>query len=170
MSMIIVIIACIYMSIAFYTDIRWMIIPNWLTLSAAAVGIMVQVLLHHWAGLLASVLGLMVCFALTLGLYAIKGIGAGDVKGIAALGAIMGLQFTLYVLAVAFIYAGIVGAFILAFRGTIPGLLRHWWGSMICYWITRQRAHLRIMVTHQVHSFPFMIAVLPAFITCLLFV
>jgi prepilin peptidase CpaA len=168
--MIIVIIACIYISIAFYTDIRWMIIPNWLTLSAAIVGIMVQTLLHHWAGLTTSILGLIVCFVITLGLYAIKGIGAGDVKGIAALGAIMGLQFTLYVLAIAFIYAGIVGVFILAFRGTIPQLIRHWWGSIICYWVTSQRQHIRLIATHQVHSFPFMIAVLPAFITCLLLV
>jgi prepilin peptidase CpaA len=168
--MIILIIACIYISIAFYTDIRWMIIPNWLTLTATAVGIIVQTLLHHWVGVTTSILGLMVIFVITFGLYAIKGIGAGDVKGIAALGAIMGLQFTLYVLAVAFIYAGIVGVLLLAFRGKIPSLIRLWWGSIICYWMTRKREHIRIIATHQVHSFPFMIAVLPAFITCLLLV
>lgn len=169
LSNIIGMIAFIYITVAFYTDIRWMIIPNRLTLCAAGLGVLFQTLIHQWNGLITSVVGLSVAFALTLGLYLIRGVGAGDVKGIAALGAITGAQFTASVLVIALIYAGAVGLLIVIFRGTIGGLIHHWCVSIICYCTTRERKHLRLIATHRVHTFPFMIAVLPAFITCLLF-
>ncbi|MEX1029511.1 MAG: A24 family peptidase [Paenibacillaceae bacterium] len=168
MTFIIGIIACIYVSIAFYTDIRWMIIPNSLTLSAAVLGTVFQTVAYQLSGLITSIVGLSVAFVITLGLYLIKGVGAGDVKGIAALGAIMGVQFTVYVLVIALIYAGIVGLLFIVIRGKIGQLVRHWWISILCYCITRKSEHLQLIATHRVHSFPFMIAVMPAFITCLL--
>jgi prepilin peptidase CpaA len=168
MTLVIGMIACIYISIAFYTDIRWMIIPNSLTLSAAVLGTVFQTVIYQWSGLITSLVGLSVAFVITLGLYLVKAVGAGDVKGIAALGAIMGVQFTLYVLVIALIYAGFVGLLFIIIRGKIGELVRHWWISIICYWTTRKREHLLMIATHRVHSFPFMIAVMPAFITCLL--
>ncbi|MEX2416249.1 MAG: A24 family peptidase [Paenibacillaceae bacterium] len=168
MSNMIGMIAFIYVMVAFYTDIRWMIIPNRLTLSAAGLGITIQTVVYHWTGLITSVMGLSVAFVLTLGLYLIRGVGAGDVKGLAALGAITGAQFTVSVLIIALIYAGVVGLLIVVFRGRISGLILHWWISIICYCTTREREHLRLIATHRVHSFPFMIAVMPAFMTCLI--
>jgi prepilin peptidase CpaA len=170
MSNIIGMIAFAYIIIAFYTDIRWMVIPNTLTLSAAGLGIVFQTIINQWSGFITSVVGLCVVFAITLGLYLIRGVGAGDVKGLAALGAITGAQFSMSVLVIALIYAGVVGFVIIVSRGRIGELIHHWWVSIICFCTTREREHLQLIATHRVHSFPFMIAVLPAFITCLIFI
>jgi prepilin peptidase CpaA len=160
--------AFIYVMVAFYTDIRWMIIPNWLTLSAAGLGIVIQMIIYHWSGLITSLIGFSVAFVLTLGLYLIKGVGAGDVKGLAALGAITGVDFTISVLIISLIYAGIVGLLILVVRGRAYMLIHHWWICFVCYFTTREQGHLQLITAQRVHSFPFMLAVMPAFITCLL--
>lgn len=168
MSSIIGMIAFIYIMVAFYTDIRWMIIPNRLTLSAAGLGIVSQSIVHHWSGLITSVVGLSVAFILTLGIYLIRGIGAGDVKGLAALGAITGAHVTVSVLAIALIYAGVVCLLIVVIQGKTRLLIDHWWVSIICYCTTRESEHLRLIATHRVHTFPFMLVIMPAFITYLI--
>ncbi len=168
MSNVIGITALIYVLIAFYTDIRWMIIPNRLILMATTLGFLAQVYTHQWTGLITSILGLSVAFVITFGLYLVRAVGAGDVKGLAALGAITGAQFAVSVLLVALIYAGFVGLLIIVIRGRIGYLIQHWWISIICFYSSREKEHLRLIATHRVHSFPFMIAVLPGFITCLI--
>lgn len=167
MSNIVAIIALIYVLIGFYTDIRWMIIPNKLVLSATGVGITVQVYVNHWSGFKTSIIGFIVAFIFTFGLYIVRGVGAGDVKGLAALGAITGAQFTVSVLLIALIYTGVVGLLIIIIRGKIGGMINHWWISFVCYYTLREKEHIRLLATHRVHSFPFMVAVMPAFITCL---
>lgn len=167
MSNILLLIALIYVLIAFYTDIRWMIIPNKLVLLAACAGITVQVYVNHWSGLKSSIIGISVVFIITFGLYMIKAVGAGDVKGLAALGAITGAQFALTVLFVALIYSAVVGLLFIIIRGKVGDLLKHWWISIVCYYTSREREHIRLLTTHRVHSFPFMIAVMPAYLTCL---
>ena len=160
-------IACIYILIAFYTDIRWMIIPNRLVVAGTGAGMLIQVLMHQWSGFITSIVGFCAVFVACFGLYWIKAFGAGDVKGLAALAAITGTQFTLNVLAIAIIYAGIVWLLIIVYRGSVGQMVRQWLFSMLCYWSTKDMEHLRLAATHRVHTFPFMVAVMPAFATCL---
>ena len=65
-------------------------IPNWLNLSGLTLGIGLNVFLLHGAGLAHSCLGLVCAIAIYLPLYLLRGIGAGDVKLMAAVGAIVG--------------------------------------------------------------------------------
>lgn len=85
-----IIILAVLLCIAIYTDLRWSRIPNWLTVPAMSLGIV----LHTWMGglddALFSLSGLGVGMGLFLLPYACKAMGAGDVKLMAAIGSIVG--------------------------------------------------------------------------------
>ena len=72
------------------TDIHRRRIPNWLTLSGVCAGLALNTFLSGWRGLGTSVAGLLLGFGAYLLLYALRAMGAGDVKLMAALGAIIG--------------------------------------------------------------------------------
>lgn len=65
-------------------------IPNAITLGAAAIAVAMHVLSNGWSGLLLAVSGWAAGFVLFAPLYAVRGIGAGDVKLLAAIGAWLG--------------------------------------------------------------------------------
>lgn len=75
---------------ATYTDLRSSRIPNSLTFTAMAIGLITHACLSGVPGILFSLEGLGAGLGLFLLLYASGGIGAGDVKLMAAVGAIVG--------------------------------------------------------------------------------
>lgn len=91
--------------IAAVTDFRRQKIYNWLTLPAILAGLVVNTVLHGWSGLGTGLLGFGLAFFLSFGLYSLKGIKGGDVKLIAAIGAMGGWKFAL----AAMLYTGIAG-------------------------------------------------------------
>lgn len=93
--------------IASYTDFQWSRIPNWLTFPAMGLGMV----LHAWIGGLGDALfglaGLGVGMGLFLLPYACKAIGAGDVKLMAAVGAIVGPSSALSIAILSVLAGGI---------------------------------------------------------------
>lgn len=71
-------------------DCKYRKIPNWLNLSGLILGFGLNTLFFGGAGLLASAEGMLLAFAIYLPLFLVKGMGAGDVKLMAALGALVG--------------------------------------------------------------------------------
>lgn len=80
-------------------------IPNWLTLPAAIVGLGWHGYRDGWRGIGFSFGGWLLGLAVLLPLFALGGMGAGDVKLMAAAGALAGPQG----LVVIFIYTGLLG-------------------------------------------------------------
>jgi len=76
--------------VAAINDIRFRRIPNWLTLTGLVLGVGTNVFLFEWAGLRESLMGLAVAFIVYFPLYLLRGMGAGDVKLMAAIGCIVG--------------------------------------------------------------------------------
>ncbi len=74
------------------TDLRSYKIPNWLTLSAMAIGLFGHAFIDGLSGVLVSLKGLGVGLTLFLILYATGGMGAGDVKLLGAIGSIIGAE------------------------------------------------------------------------------
>lgn len=91
--------------IAVVTDLRRRRIPNLLTFPAMAVGLLANGLLGGPSGLGWSALGLLLGVALFLIPVAMGGMGAGDLKLLAALGALGGPGFVFWCA----IYTSIVG-------------------------------------------------------------
>lgn len=71
-------------------DIRKHRIPNWLSLTGAVLAIALNTFLFEMAGLWYSLKGLGLAFAIYFVLYLLRGMGAGDVKLMAAVGAAVG--------------------------------------------------------------------------------
>ncbi|HYW42164.1 MAG TPA: prepilin peptidase [Bryobacteraceae bacterium] len=90
-------------------DVRYRRIPNWLTVGGAAIGIAMNTFLYQgWPGLRFALLGLGVAFGVYLALYALRAMGAGDVKLMAAVGSMVGWQDWFGIFIVTAILGGIM--------------------------------------------------------------
>ena len=124
--------------IACATDIRTRRIPNWLTFGAAIAGLLAHTALQGVSGALTAGGGWLTGLAVFLPFFALGGMGGGDVKLLAALGAWLGAYETLYLA----LYSGVAGgalAVVVAFaRGylktalfNVLEMLRFWLQSGI---------------------------------------
>jgi prepilin peptidase CpaA len=89
-SAIIIVLSAIVLGTAVVTDLRSSRIPNWLTLPAMTIALGAHMWTNGIAGLFFSLTGLGAGFALFLIMHLAGHIGAGDVKLMAAVGALMG--------------------------------------------------------------------------------
>jgi len=109
-------VAVVWAAVAAFWDLRTKRIPNWLTLPAILLGLAVNAVLSGAAGLWASFLGTAVGAALLLVPFAMGGMGAGDVKMLAAVGAIAGPRVVFHSFLYGAIAGGLVAAALLAGR------------------------------------------------------
>jgi prepilin peptidase CpaA len=93
------------LAVATFTDVRSRRIPNWLVLPFMAAGIGVQAWQHGWHGVAQSLEGLALGAVLFGVLFAMGGMGMGDVKLAAAIGAWIGPAQLL----LALVLTGLVG-------------------------------------------------------------
>lgn len=111
-------------------DIKTRRIPNYLTLGTAVAGLGFQLGWHGWGGLWSGFLGLLLGLGLLIIPYLVKGMGAGDVKALAALGAWLGPRDTFYL----FLYMGISGGIlillVLIWKGLLWSYIRRGWRSL----------------------------------------
>lgn len=158
--------AGVLLIIAFITDVRNQTIPNWLTGGSFVVALVYHVLSGGLMlqGLLGSLLGGAAGFLPLLILYALGGIGAGDVKLFGALGAWIGASMVVYLMIYSVLYAGVIGIVLLAISrsfvrnvtAAIISAVYSGWGTSESQWFSWAKSG---------KSFPFMLAVAPAAIT-----
>ena len=102
-------------------DVRYRRIPNWLTVAGVLVGRALNGFLDQGRpGLFASsLLGLAIAFCLYFVLYALRAMGAGDVKLMAAVGAVVGWPNWFGIFIVTAIIGGIMALILVATRGRV---------------------------------------------------
>ena len=103
------------------TDIRTRRIPNWAVVAGFAAGILGNAYASGWMGLRTALLGFLCGFALYLPLYLLQGRGGGDLKLMAAMGALTGYPNFLFLFLFTSILGGIFAVGYLLVRG---GLMR----------------------------------------------
>jgi len=107
--------------LAAFLDLRSRRIPNWLTVSGVVVGLSINTYLIGWAGLKMSLLGLLLALLVYGLLFALRAMGGGDVKLMAAVGAFTGPQAWLSIFAITAVIGGVLAVITLLTRG---GLMR----------------------------------------------
>lgn len=110
-------------AIAAVYDIRFRRIPNWLVLTGLVLGVALNTFLFQWSGVRASLLGICLAFGIYFPLYLLRGMGAGDVKLMAAIGAIVGPANWFGIFIVSALTGGIAAAVLLMTRGRLGNSL-----------------------------------------------
>jgi prepilin peptidase CpaA len=83
-------------------------VPNWLNAALALAGLTAQAAYFGWSGVSAGLLGMLVGFGLLIVPWLMHGMGAGDVKLMAAIGTWLGPMLTFYSFALGAIIGGVV--------------------------------------------------------------
>lgn len=152
-------------AIAFYSDVTRAIISNRLTGAVTVLAFALNITIGGIAGFISSLIAFAISFALLLALYVCKAVGAGDVKLFGAIGALMGLEFSLYSMIYALLYAGLIGVVMLLLRRRLLSTM-----ARLYRWFNWSIASRQFKWSHDSHeqqmlTFPFMFAVAPAVVT-----
>ncbi|MBL9085399.1 MAG: prepilin peptidase [Planctomycetales bacterium] len=91
-------------------------VPNWITFPMIISGWIYSAAFFGWEGLGWSLLGTVVGLALLMPAYAIGGMGAGDVKLLAGVGAWVWTNHTLYSFCWTAIFGGVIAVGMVAYR------------------------------------------------------
>lgn len=120
-------------SVACATDLRSRRIPNWLTLSSAAGALGFFLVGQGWHGAMWALGGWAVGLAMFLPLFMLRGIGGGDVKLVAALGAWLGPMSAVWLALYAAIAGGPLALGVALARGYARTAFSNLWG-LIGFW------------------------------------
>lgn len=102
--------------VASWYDYRSHRIPNWLNAGLAAAGLTAQAAFGGWDGLVDGFAGLGVGLGCLVVLWAMKGMGAGDVKLMAAVGTWLGPRMVGYALVAGILTGGVIALAMIARR------------------------------------------------------
>jgi prepilin peptidase CpaA len=113
--------------IAGYYDIRWRRIPNWLTLPAALIGFGLNAFLARtpWEGLRNALFGFLLAMLINFPLYALRARGAGDVKLLAAVGALAGWKDWIAIFVISGLLGGVLAVVLILGAGRFRKTLRN---------------------------------------------
>jgi len=110
---------CLVLIVAAYIDGKELRVPNWITFPMVATGIAFNVWVSGWSGLGGALVGTAVGLICLLPLYSVGGMGAGDVKLMAGMGAWLGGWTTFYAFCVSTVVGAIMAVCMVIYSGRI---------------------------------------------------
>jgi prepilin peptidase CpaA len=119
------------------TDIRSRRIPNWLTLSGVCAGLLLNWTISGLHGIGTAVSGMALGFASYFVLYCIRAMGAGDVKLMAAVGAVVGPGSWVAVFIASAIAGGVFAVVLMIWKGRVRETV---WNTLF---IAKELVHFR---------------------------
>jgi prepilin peptidase CpaA len=100
-------------------DVKSRRIPNFITFPSILAGLAMHLALGGWRQLLSSLAAGLICGVLFLLFYLAGGMGAGDVKLMAAVGCIAGIPHVPYLLVLTALSGGAMAVLLAVFRGRL---------------------------------------------------
>lgn len=107
---------CIVLIVAAYIDGKELRVPNWITYPMVLSGLVYNAWIGGWSGLGDGLIGMIVGLACLLPLYSVGGMGAGDVKLMAGIGAWLGATVTFYAFAVSTVVGAVMAVLMVLHR------------------------------------------------------
>jgi prepilin peptidase CpaA len=105
-------------------DVRYRRIPNWLTVGGILIGLALNTFLYQgWPGLRFALTGMAAGFGVYFVLYAVRAMGAGDVKLMAAVGAMVGWEDWFGIFLITAVIGGVMALILVATRGRMKKTL-----------------------------------------------
>jgi prepilin peptidase CpaA len=119
-------------------DVQQHRIPNVITYPAMLAGVLLRTYCFGWKGLLSAVGGFLLAGGIVFVFYAVRAMGAGDLKLLAALGAIVGPRYAVNIIIATGIAGGVLALVYVAYRGQMRATLSnvgavmkfHAWGGL----------------------------------------
>ncbi|MFC1501236.1 prepilin peptidase [Elusimicrobiota bacterium] len=142
-SMIINIILLLYILISSLTDIIYRKVFNSVTLSAIILGVFLNLSLYGPSGLKKAFLGLLIGFLILFPVYLLGGIGAGDVKFTAAVGAIMGMKFVFFGILYGAVIAGLCSLILLLLKKNLKATISDIFGRILLFFTFKKQHYLK---------------------------
>lgn len=118
-------IIAVTLCLAIVYEIRFSRIPNWITFPAMAAGIAYHVCSGGVSGFVTGTCGLLTGFSIFFVFYVLGGLVAGDIKLMAALGALLGPKDILFAAAFTAIAGGIYASILLLTRANRKEVVRY---------------------------------------------
>jgi prepilin peptidase CpaA len=118
-------ILALLVAVAAVYDLRFRRIPNWLTLSGWLLGVGVQTYQRGWPGAQDALLGSALGFGVYVLLFALRAMGGGDVKLMAAVGAFTGPREWLVVFVLASLIGGAIALVAVLTKGELVRVARN---------------------------------------------
>jgi len=100
-------------------DVQQRRIPNWLTYPAIGIGVLLRAYYFGWYGLLTALGGCLLAGGIVSLFYAVRAMGAGDVKLLAALGTMVGPGHALILLMATALAGGVMALVYASYRGRL---------------------------------------------------
>lgn len=116
-------IACLVVAVAVWFDFKERRIPNQLVFAGMIAGLVIAMASGGIKGLAWSALGILAGIAILFVPFAVGGIGAGDVKLLGAIGAILGAKGALFSMLYGAVAGGLISVIILAMHGRLKHVL-----------------------------------------------
>ncbi|WP_223545497.1 prepilin peptidase [Pseudomonas sp. A-B-19] len=143
------------LGVAVVSDIRRHRIPNLLILVGLALGLASQAYSGGISGLGDGLLGILICFALFLPMYAVGGMAAGDVKLMAMVGSFLPVHYALWAALYSLVFGALCGFLIVLVHGQMLQTLGRYW------LILKVRAYLAPSADEAAGKpFPYAVAIL----------
>ncbi|WP_316571643.1 A24 family peptidase [Neobacillus sp. YIM B06451] len=158
----------ILLVICLITDIKSRKILNIVTLPAILFGFLFYLLTNGYEGFLFSGKGFLVGLGVLFIPFAMGGIGAGDVKLLAAIGAMKGAFFVFYAFLYAAIVGGLIALFILIKRKDVKGFFMRIVNSIFLLSVSKSQDSIQMSKKDLAPSFPYGVAMAVGTFTMLL--
>ncbi|HYQ96493.1 MAG TPA: A24 family peptidase [Candidatus Eisenbacteria bacterium] len=113
---------------AAWCDLRYRKIPNAITLPAVVVALCLHGATHAGPGLLLSLAGMLAAAAFVLPGYALGFTGAGDVKLLAAVGALLAFPTAIFAALLSLVLGGLLSVLVSLWRRNLSNLLLNTFG------------------------------------------
>ena len=134
-------------------------IPNHLILFGLIAGLFLNMYEQGLSGIIVSIQGLATGIALLFIPFALKGMGAGDVKLLGMVGAFKGALFAFHAFLAMALWGGLIAVILLIGRRQLGKTLKRMWTGLLLHLFKVQKLQETIETRNSGISFPYALAI-----------